>query len=156
MAQWRARLGLQRKPRVGLVWSGNPLFPDEDSRSVALPAGFEYVSLKKEVTEQERATLALRADIVHLGDELQDFMDTAALCELVDVVISTCTSVAHLAGSMGRPLWVLLTYNTDWRWLRDRTDSPWYPSARLYRQDKMGDWSGVSARVRADLERQIE
>ena len=87
----------------------------------------------------------------HFGDELQDFTDTAALCELVDVVISVDTSVAHLAGALGRPVWLLLPQVADWRWLTDRDDSPWYPNARLYRQQRMGDWSGVIQSVKTDL-----
>jgi ADP-heptose:LPS heptosyltransferase len=84
-------------------------------------------------------------------DESHDFSDTAALCECLDLVISVCTSIAHLSGAVGRPTWVLLPFNPDWRWLLDRDDSPWYPTAKLYRQPASGDWNGVFARVAADL-----
>jgi len=86
---------------------------------------------------------------------LGDFADTAALCELMDVVISVDTSVVHLSGAMGKPTWVMLPCSSDWRWLIDRSDSPWYDSARLYRQEKPVDWQGVLASVSADLSRQF-
>jgi hypothetical protein len=91
------------------------------------------------------------ASIRHLGDALQDFGDTAALCELMDLAISVDTSVAHLSGALGRPTWVLLPFVPEWRWLLDRDDSPWFPSIRLYRQACDGDWDRVLGRVRDDL-----
>ena len=87
-----------------------------------------------------------------MGEELGDFGDTAAVCESVDLVISVDTSVAHLSGALGKPTWVMLPYHPDWRWLLERTDSPWYGSLRLYRQGVAGDWDGVLAQLRADLE----
>ena len=83
--------------------------------------------------------------------KLEDFSDTAGLIENLDLVISVCTSVAHLAGAMGKPLWVLLSYNAEWRWLLDRSESPWYPTARLFRQNSMQDWSNVLAEVGLQL-----
>ena len=82
---------------------------------------------------------------------MQDFTDTAALCDLVDVVISVDTSVAHLAGALGKTTWVLLPFIGDWRWLRNRTDSPWYPTMKLYRQPMVGDWNSVFGAIGADL-----
>jgi hypothetical protein len=120
-----------------------------------LPPEFKYVSLQKEFREVDKATLESMKNIAHYGDQLGDFADTAALCELMDVVISVDTSVAHLSGAMGKPTWVMLPYSSDWRWLFDRSDSPWYESARLYRQEKAVDWQGVLARVSADLSRQF-
>jgi ADP-heptose:LPS heptosyltransferase len=111
---------------------------------------FEFISLQKEVTDTERTGLD-RADILHTGDALADFSDTAALCVLMDLVISVDTSVAHLAGALGIPVWVLLTWVPDWRWLLDRDDSPWYPSMRLFRQQARGDWNGVLERVELEL-----
>ena len=105
------------------------------------------MSLQKDVSEADRKTLASRSEILHFGEQLNDFTDTAALCELMDVVVSVDTSVAHLAGAMGRPVWILLPFAPDWRWLLGRDDSPWYPSARLFRQSKVDDWDGVIARV---------
>ena len=90
-------------------------------------------------------------NIKQYGDELNDFSDTAALCELMDLVISVDTSVAHLAGAIGKTTWVLLPHVPDWRWLLDREDSPWYPSIKIYRQPSPGDWDSVIQRVRQDL-----
>jgi ADP-heptose:LPS heptosyltransferase len=90
-------------------------------------------------------------ELLHFGDGLGDFADTAALCAQCDLVIAVDTSVVHLAGALGRPVWILLPFAADWRWLRGRTDSPWYPTARLYRQERPGDWDGVLARVAQDL-----
>ena len=86
-------------------------------------------------------------DLIDLGKDLSDFADTAAVMSLLDLIISTDTSVPHLAGALGRPVWVMLQYSPDWRWLLDREDSPWYPTMRLFRQKSLGDWSGVVARV---------
>jgi hypothetical protein len=92
---------------------------------------------------------------VTFADDLLDFVNTAALCECMDVVISVDTSLAHLSGALGQRTWVLLPFNPDWRWLLGRDDSPWYPTARLYRQETVGDWNAVFARVAADLRREI-
>ena len=158
LAKWGARLGEKRAPRVGLVWSGRVLHKNDHNRSLGLaelishlPAGCQYLSLQKEIRDMDRPVLASHGGILHFEDELVDFGDTAALCELMDVVVSVDTSVAHLAGALGRPVWILLPYMPDWRWLLDRADSPWYPSARLYRQERTGEWSGVLERVQADL-----
>ena len=99
-----------------------------------------------------RPLLASRADLRHVGDELQDFADTAALVELMDVVVTVDTSVANLAGAMGKPVWILLPFNPhDWRWMLDREDSIWYPTARLFRQPAAGDWASVVRRVGGEL-----
>ncbi len=157
VAAWQARLGTRTRPRIGLAWSGNLLYPNDHRRSIPLatliewlPRDFEYFCLQKDIRAEDRATLDANRFIV---DPAADLMGTAALCERMDVVISACTSIAHLAGALGRPLWVLLAYNADWRWLEDRDDSPWYPTARLYRQAASGDWDSVLARVAADLRR---
>ena len=155
---WKARLGNKTRPRVGLVWSGNAEQKNDVNRSISLaelasklPHGFEYVSLQKELRDADSPTLKEFPEILHFGEELQDFTDTAALCELVDIVFSVCTSVAHLAGALGKPVWIALTFNADWRWLLDRSDTPWYPSARLYRQEAAGDWDAVFQRISHDL-----
>jgi hypothetical protein len=90
--------------------------------------------------------------IERCGEQLPDFADTAALIDLLDLVISVDTSVAHLAGAMGKPVWILLPYHADWRWLLDRSDSPWYPAARLFRQDSARSWSNVMTQVRGALD----
>ena len=160
VAHWRARLGDPGAIRVGLVWSGNPGHNNDRKRSIPLadllpflPAGCTYVSLQQELRERDRAALAGRADIVHLGDALAEFTDTAALCTLMDLIISVDTSVAHLSAALGRRTWLLLPYIPDWRWLLGRDDSPWYPTMKLYRQPAHGAWSAVLAQVRADLNR---
>ena len=157
-AQWAQRLGPKTAPRVGLVWSGNPVHKNDHNRSIPLerllahlPPGLEYVSLQKDPREADKATLQARPDVLHLGDELQHYADTAALCAQMDVVLSVDTSVAHLSAGLGRTTWILLPYNPDWRWLHDRSDSPWYPSATLYRQPRAGDWSGALQQVQQHL-----
>ena len=152
---WRARLGLQTRPRIGLAWSGNLQYPNDERRSIplaalidGLPREFEYFCLQKDIRPEDRATLDATPFITELS---ADFAGTAALCECMDLVISSCTSIAHLAGALGRPLWILLAYNADWRWLEDRDNSPWYPTAKLYRQAESGDWEGVATRIAADL-----
>ena len=155
---WRARLGERTRPRIGLAWAGNTAFGNDHNRSIALadfadlkPGNFGLVSLQKEIRPSDQAAFAARSDIVHFGEELHDFADTAALIDELDLVISVDTAVAHLAGALGKPVWLLLPYNPDWRWLLERNDSPWYPSARLFRQAQPGDWHGVIARLADEL-----
>jgi ADP-heptose:LPS heptosyltransferase len=102
----------------------------------------------------ERAILS-EQNMYCFDQDIADFSDTAALCGLVDLVISIDTSAAHLAGAMGKPTWVLLPHLPDWRWLLDRSDSPWYPSMRLYRQEEMGAWAPVLQRVAQDLSQEL-
>ena len=158
--KWQSILGPRTTPRVGLAWSGNREHKNDHNRSIALahlaqalPDGFEYIALQKDVSDADQAALKSRADIRTFGAALEDFADTAALCELVDVIVSVDTSVVHLAGALARPVWVPLPFNPDWRWLLERTDSPWYDTARLYRQSRPGDWRDVLLNVRADLEK---
>jgi tetratricopeptide (TPR) repeat protein len=148
VSRWQSRLGAKYKPRVGIVWSGSPTHKNDRNRSILLsqlikhlPDDCLYVSLQKEVRDTDKDVLGYRNDILHYGSELNDFSDTAALCELMDIVISVDTSVAHLAGALGKEVWILLPYVPDWRWLLDRNDSPWYPTAKLYRQEVIGDWT---------------
>jgi tetratricopeptide (TPR) repeat protein len=158
IAQWQNRLGPAARPRVGLTWSGNINQADDARRSIplkdfvrALPGGLDYVSLQKEVRTDDISVLRERGDILHLADEIADFSDTAAICELTDLVVTVCTSTAHLAGALGKPTWVLLSFNPCWRWLTERSDSPWYPTTTLYRQSNRDAWDDVLDRVRADL-----
>jgi hypothetical protein len=116
-----------------------------------LPAGFQYVSLQKDIRGVDQQTLQSNPQILDFANDVDDFSDTAALCEAMDLVISVDTSVAHLAGALGKLTWVLLPFTPDWRWLLERTDSPWYSSVRLYRQKKIADWDSVLERVKADL-----
>ena len=162
VASWRFKLGEKSKPRVGIVWSGSAALKN-DRRSMGLAAMLpllrdwaEWVSLQKEVRDADNALLASRADIRQVGAELSDFAETAAVVELMDVVVTVDTSVANLAGAMGKPVWILLPFNPhDWRWMLDREDSVWYPTARLFRQPAMGDWATVIRRVDEELARQF-
>ena len=158
VAQWHSRLGERRRPRVGLVWSGNPRNPLNSRRSIPLgellgqlPTEFEYFRLQTEVREPDRVALKSNPSIVSFDDDLLDFENTAALCKCMDVIVTVDTSVAHLAGTLGHKTWVLLPHTPDFRWLRDRDDSPWYPSFSLYRQTSPGDWKAVLDRVAAHL-----
>jgi tetratricopeptide (TPR) repeat protein len=156
---WSRRLGEKGGLRVGLAWSGTWCATYGYNRSIPLeellrhlPAGPTYVCLQKDVRAIDQAALD-SSDIRDLRDEIRDFEDTAALCDLMDLVISIDTSVAHLAGALGRPTWVLLACVPDWRWLLDREDCPWYPTARLYRQPEPGKWSPILEQAAADLSR---
>ena len=159
-AQWRERLGANDGRRwVGLVWSGNAIHVNDSNRSLPLASlaglaspGLRLVSLQKEVRDSDTAALEA-SPIAHYGELLTDFEQTAALIDCVDVVVTVDTSVAHLAGALGKPVWLLLPFSPDWRWLVGREDSPWYPTARLYRQQRAGDWGPVIARMQNDLQR---
>jgi tetratricopeptide (TPR) repeat protein len=160
-AQRREVLQDRGNPRIGLAWSGNPKNTIDSRRCVRLaewiphlPAEFAYFSLQKDVREEDRATLASNPFITPF-DSAQDFVDTAALCECMDVVVCVDTSVAHLSAALGRRTWILLPFSPDWRWMRERSDSPWYPTAKLYRQKTAGDWGEVLARVGSDLRREF-
>lgn len=159
-AAWRQRLPRGR-PLVGLVWSGERSHDNDLNRSMGLKTllplldlpDVTLVSLQHEVRDEDAATLRDHPAIVRVGDQLRDFADTAAVVSLLDITISVDTSVAHLAGAMGRPLLLLLPFAADFRWLRERADSPWYPTARLFRQSRFGDWSGVIDAVWQELSR---
>jgi tetratricopeptide (TPR) repeat protein len=155
---WGDRLGVHDRLRVGLVWSGNPKQRNDHNRSMPLAMlsplldlDATFVSLQKDVRAEDKLLLASRTDIIDLTADLADFVETAALIQNLDLVITVCTSVAHLAGTLGRETWVMLPYLGDWRWLLDRDDSPWYPSVRLFRQGERRDYASVVARVRAEL-----
>jgi hypothetical protein len=149
--------------RVGLVWKGSPLFENDADRSLpALDtlaplgsiAGLRFFSLQKGAGEEDAAHPPTALPLVDLGPQISGFDDTAAIVANLDLVISVDTAVAHLAGAMGKPCWVLLPeYKTDWRWLSGRDDSPWYPGVmRLFRQPRMGDWTTVVAELRLALQ----
>jgi tetratricopeptide (TPR) repeat protein len=157
-AQWQERLGARSRPRVGLTWSGNSKHSNDRNRSFPLaaliehlPRELDYVCMQKDIRSADAQTLAANPWIARVERELHDFGAAAALCDNVDLVISVDTSIAHLGGALGRPTWVLLPFNPDWRWLVGRADSPWYDSVRLYRQHAIGAWNGVFTRVAADL-----
>jgi tetratricopeptide (TPR) repeat protein len=156
--EWSLRLGAKSAPRIGLVWSSFSAFQFDRKRSMtlsqllnALPqTGFEYICLQKEIKSEEMDILK-KSRISFYGNELNDFTDTASLISNLDLVISTCTSVPHLAGALGKKTWMMLSHVPDWRWLLDRNDSPWYPSMKLFRQRQRDDWSGLTDEIRANL-----
>ena len=154
---WAEKLGVKSKPRVGLVWSTG-LYKSNIDRSIPLaallpylPPHREYISLQKEVRDADQPTLESCGVIRHFGQDLADFSDTAALCALMDVVISVDTSVVHLSGGRGQKTWVLVPYISDWRWFMERSDSPWYASATLHRQNADRAWQPVFEKIRAGL-----
>ena len=156
-AAWDVRLGPRTRLRVGFAWAGNANHERDRDRSIelenflrAIDADATLVSLHQEVSAAEAATLSARG-VLHFGDRLKDFTDTAALIAQLDLVVSVDTSVAHLAGALAKPVWVLVTYVPDWRWLLNRDDSPWYPTARLFRQGERRTWDEVIPRVNAAL-----
>lgn len=159
VAAWRERLRPYSGLKVGLVWGGNPDAPYDGRRSPGLDPyrvlldlpGVTFFSLQKGPAAAALAELPLPPNLVDLGPELGDFSQTAAAMENLDLVISSCTSPAHLAGALGRPVWVVLAPFPDWRWLLARDDSPWYPTARLFRADWQEGWMPVLGRVRAAL-----
>ena len=164
VAQWRETLASTDDGlRVGLVWAGNPKQGSERRRGIGLEpclplfevAGVRWHSLQVGERASELARLAPGAAL-DLSERLDDFAETAAVIANLDLVVTTDTAVAHIAGAMGKPVWILLMFAADWRWLRGRDDSPWYPSARLFRQQSPGDWRGVIYRVKSELERSTE
>jgi hypothetical protein len=159
VARWAERLGETRGAlRVGVVWAGSVAHARDRERSIGLASfepllrieGVRFFSLQKESTGEGQATE--KASLVNLGPELEDFSDTAAVISQLDLVICVDTAVAHLAGALGKPVWVLLQKDPDWRWMLEREDSPWYPTMRLFRQRRHGDWPEVIERVKVALE----
>ena len=158
--RWQERLGApKKKRRVGLVWSGGRLLKNDRNRSIPLPRlapllthDAQFVSLHKELRPGDAEWMAASGRISHFAGEQQDFADTAALINLMDVVVSVDTAVAHLAGAMGKQVYILLPHvGVDWRWRLEGDESPWYPTARLFRQPSAGDWDSAIARVGAAL-----
>jgi tetratricopeptide (TPR) repeat protein len=154
---WADRLGPHDRLRVGLVWSGNPRHVNDRKRSIPLltligilDVDATFVSLQKEPRPEDRTVLAA-SGILDPTADLTDFVETAALIRNLDLVISVDTSVAHLAGALACPTWILLPYTPDYRWLTDRNDSPWYPSMRLFRQTATREYHSVMDRVREAL-----
>ncbi len=161
-AKWRDRLPSNGGPRVGICWAGSSAHLNDRNRSIPLDrfaklfavAGADFVSLQKEASAAEGAILSAH-NVAHSAAEFEDFADTAAVVATLDLVISVDTSVAHLAGAMGRPVALLLPFSPDFRWLLDRLDSPWYPTMRLFRQPVLGSWDDVIASVRHELVEQV-
>jgi hypothetical protein len=161
-ARWEVELGPHDMPRIGLVWRGNPKHPRDLERSLplakllpALPTGYELISLQLGLNSEDQSALLEFPGFRHFGSELSDFSETAALLDCVDLVIAVDTAVAHLGGALGKPVFLLLPHSPDWRWLLNRSDSPWYPSLQLFRQSRADDWGAVLKSLRAHLHGQF-
>jgi Tfp pilus assembly protein PilF len=161
VAQWRSELAALDGFRIGIAWQGNPQYQTDRRRSFRL-ALFERVacvpnvrlfSLQKGFGREQLDEVESRFAVTDLDNRLDDFMDTAAVMMNLDLVIAPDTSLAHLAGALGVPVWVALPFVSDWRWMTDRDDSPWYPTMRLFRQKRWGDWEGVFERIAGELEK---
>ena len=159
-AAWQTRLAALPGLRVGLAWRGNQAFADAKRKRdmdvaylamlAAIP-GISFVSLQKDLSPEAQATAQSLLPLTDWTSELGDFAQTAALVAELDLVIAVDTAVVHLAGALGRPAWLLNRFDPCWRWLRDRDDSPWYPTLRQFRQSAVGDWAGVMQRVAVAL-----
>ncbi len=151
VAAWQEELAPYRGLKIGITWQGNPAFKGDRRRSfplerfapVARLEGVQLFSLQKGFGSEQLEQLEQPCPIENLGPRLNDFMDTAALIKNLDLVIAPDTAVAHLAGALGVPVWMAVPFTPDWRWMLGRTDSPWYPTMRLFRQSAPGDWHGV-------------
>jgi hypothetical protein len=161
VGKWRARLQDLRGPRVALAWSGRATHVNDRNRSLPFaqldallslaPSGASFVSIQRDLRPADADLLSRDARILHVGGELGDFAETAALLSAVDYLVCVDTSVAHVAGALGRPAIVMLPFQPDWRWTLDRERSPWYPALKLVRQPAPGDWASVVGRVRDEL-----
>ncbi len=144
-----------------MVWDGNPQHanhPHRDIRPLGMQPfrdipGLRFFLLQKQPRDSDAADLAELGPHVDLGPELEDFADTAAALCALDLLISADTSIVHLAGALGRPVWTMVPFSPDWRWLLRREDTPWYPTMRLFRQPKRRDWRSAMARVAEELAR---
>ena len=153
-AKWRPLMEAIGRPRIGLMWAGNLANPNRRRwipLRLLLPLtqmrDLHFVALQRELPEGDAQLLESANMATFLGDHQADLADTAAIIATLDLVITVDTSIAHLAGALGKPVWVLLPFSADWRWLRQRDDSPWYPTARLFRQPALADWAGVVTQV---------
>ncbi len=150
-ASWAKRLGPWRKMRIGLAWAGNPGHPEDRNRSIPLEKllpllehpDVEFHVVQRDNGEEDSLEMNQHQELADHSESLTDFTETAGLQMQMDLVIAVDTALVHLAGALGRPAWVLLAFAADWRWLRERADSPWYPTLRLFRQPHMGDWQSV-------------
>lgn len=162
VSHWREKLDATLpagKRRIGLAWTGRPTHPNDRRRSIRLErlmpfaetGRTSFVSLQKALPEADQAALAQFPGMTDISEELTDFGETAAVIANLDLVITVDTAMGHLAGALGKPVWIMLPKAADWRWLLERSDSPWYPTARLFRQKTPGAWDAVIAEVAAAL-----
>ncbi|MDP9173887.1 MAG: tetratricopeptide repeat protein [Planctomycetota bacterium] len=160
--KWKDRLSTVNGLKVGLAWAGNPLHENDRNRTIpfaalaplASVAGISLISLQ--VGNHQKNTSGILPKLIDWTNELHDFADTAGLVANLDLVISADTSVAHLAGAMAKPVWMLIPFAPDWRWFLDREDSPWYPTMKIFRQTKPGDWTSPVERLKQSLENLVK
>jgi hypothetical protein len=166
IAAWRERFAAQLPPgrRIGLAWTGRPTHPNDRRRSLPLSRllpiaeaarGAVFVSLQKPMPAGDLAVMPQFRGMTDLSADLTDFGETAAVLENLDMVVTVDTSMGHLAGALGKPAWIMLPKASDWRWMLDRSDSPWYPSVRLFRQGYPGAWDVVLAEVASALSNEL-
>ena len=163
VAAWRARRPAKARLRAGLAWAGSAAHTNDAQRSIPLQMlgplldldGVSFVSLQKEPRPGNAEFLRAHPQIENVAADLHDYRDTAAAIASLDLVVTIDTSIAHLAGALAAPVWIMLPFASDWRWLDGRNDSPWYPTARLFRQPRMADWPSVVTAVRAAMARLI-
>jgi tetratricopeptide (TPR) repeat protein len=148
--KWRNILGERSKPRIGIVWAGGQRLLNNPTRDMPLQSllplltyDAEWFSLQQSISPADAAILAQLPQVRCVGDDLADFADTAGLVQQLDLLVSIDSSVAHLAGALGKPVWLMLRKAGEWRWLHDRSDSPWYPKHRIFRQQSHGAWESV-------------
>jgi hypothetical protein len=159
VAHWRRELGSVAGFRIGIAWQGSPRHRRDRFRSIPLCqfasladiAGVRLLAVQYGFGRDQLAAVEGRFPVADLGDDLGDFLETAAVLRNLDLVITVDTAVAHLAGALGVPVWVALPYSPDWRWLLEREDTPWYPTMRLFRQARPGDWEEVFQRMAGAL-----
>lgn len=160
VTRWATMLDFHPGHRIGLVWAGNPKHVNDRRRSIPASQFLEithipevrFYSLQHQVRDSDRAALDANSAIVRVGETVDGFADIAAIIASLDLVITVDTAIAHLAGALGKPVWVLLAFVADWRWFVGRDDSPWYPTARLFRQEVAGEWGPIIERVKAALQ----
>jgi Glycosyltransferase family 9 (heptosyltransferase) len=163
IAHWRREIEHSGRAQVGLAWAGNPMHRNDHNRTIPLKTcvpllsvrAARFVSLQQQLRDGDVGLLDSLGDLTHVGDRLKDFADTAAIISLLDLVITVDTAIAHLAGALGRPVWILLSYFPDWRWTLTHNSTPLYPTARLFRQPAPGDWTSVIQRVADELQWEI-
>ncbi|MGG1948482.1 glycosyl transferase family 8 [Trinickia sp. NRRL B-1857] len=160
IAKWRQRLADLPRPLVALVWAGRPTHVNDANRSLHLDQlaplavpGVTFVSIQKGPAEAQAMSPPAGLPVIPLSSEIQDFEDTAAILSVVDLLVSVDSSPVHLAGALGRPAWVMLPMVPDWRWLLERSDTPWYPTLRLFRQKSRGNWCDVVDAMASELAR---
>jgi hypothetical protein len=155
ISRWENQLHLSKNTlNIGIAVSGNPIHINDQNRSMPLkylsslfPFG-KFFIIQKHINESDQNVLSHHKEVVFLGEEINDFVDTAAIVMNMDLIISVDTSLIHLAGSLNKPSLLMLPWCAEWRWLIDKSDSPWYPSLKILRQESPGDWDSVVAQIR--------